>query len=1032
MGKIEQYFQGGTVSFAKPPRLKNITHPNDSLDSQDTQGSAELEELQKALAAAARLLPAQGPLSVFVHHNTLHALEDLSFELALLKARELLHCEPYKPESWYRDEYLRGRIKDQDLVAVVDLESPALEGSSGGPGPISLRELRLALLRYDLHEVEGAQLRWHLNETRALQRFRREIDPAVRKKLQADCLAWVRQRMKEAPLRAVVDSFPDDWSSLPFEELLKHHPRLAAIHVLWTACHRAVLAQRLEARPPRQATGQRLFRHRDFAVKAGFADPDALVHPLLVRLCAGFLDQGFADVEMPGRELGLYRCFRHLYSLGGVLQTVWMGGLKEVLSEEERRNDSSTESVLASLASLGVEPPEWEDYIRDTLLALKGWAGMIYQAQVRPDRLPVERVPADLMDFLAVRLLLDRFALAYRVGPGPDEIRQAPPQLGDPTMDEAESGSFKLFQVAQFCGISPEHISQWEPRQTCELLEQIESFGDLERRRLFHLAYERRLRVITLDALSLHEPRSWSAAHEGEVPEFQAIFCLDEREESTRRHLEEIAPGCETFGTLGYFGIPMYFKAIHEPHPLALCPVSIRPAHLVVEVVNESSQQEAERLASIRRSIGQVTYRVQAGSQTLTWGVLFPRAAGRFGKSIRRRLLPSDTRLEIMRQTDRLENGLLLGFSEEEMADIVGGLLEDIGLTRGFSRLVLVVGHGSSSLNNPHEAAYDCGACGGGRGGPNARVFAWMANHPGVRARVAERGVVIPADTRFVGAYHNTCDDEVDLYELESLGPEQLADLERAVLAFNRARANDAVERCRRFESAPFELTPQLALKHVEARSEDLAQPRPELGHATNALCIVGRRRRTRGLFLDRRAFLVSYDPSLDDEQGTVLGRVLRAAAPVGAGINLEYYFSNVDNLGYGCGTKLPHNITSLLGVMDGHTSDLRTGLPWQMVEIHEPVRLLVVLETRRSVIEAVLEREAGVRRLVTNRWIQVALLDPDSQKIELLKKSGWIDYHPEIEELPVVTTSSEWFYHHREHLRFAEIRSEEIPCSPN
>ena len=39
----------------------------------------------------------------------------------------------------------------------------------------------------------------------------------------------------------------------------------------------------------------------------------------------------------------------------------------------------------------------------------------------------------------------------------------------------------------------------------------------------------------------------------------------------------------------------------------------------------------------------------------------------------------------------------------------------------------------------------------------------------------------------------------------------------------------------------------------------------PEWGHATNAFVVVGRRERSRGLFLDRRAFLASYDPTQDD-----------------------------------------------------------------------------------------------------------------------------------------------------------------------
>src|SRR5690606_14867778 len=109
---------------------------------------------------------------------------------------------------------------------------------------------------------------------------------------------------------------------------------------------------------------------------------------------------------------------------------------------------------------------------------------------------------------------------------------------------------------------------------------------------------------------------------------------------------------------------------------------------------------------------------------------------------------------------------------------------------------------------------------------------------------------------------------------------------------------------------------------HVAGRAVDLGQPRPEYGHATNAVCIVGRRSRTRGLFLDRRAFLVSYDPG-GDPTGELLADLLAAVGPVCAGINLEYYFSRIDPAGYGCGTKLPHNIAGLLGVMDGHASDL-------------------------------------------------------------------------------------------------------------
>src|SRR5262249_29799809 len=159
------------------------------------------------------------------------------------------------------------------------------------------------------------------------------------------------------------------------------------------------------------------------------------------------------------------------------------------------------------------------------------------------------------------------------------------------------------------------------------------------------------------------------------------------------------------------------------------------------------------------------------------------------------------------------------------------------------------------------------------------------------------------------------------------------------------------------------------------------AQPRPEYRHASNAVCLVGRRERTRGLFLDRRAFLVSYDPTRDPD-GADLVRLLAAVTPVLAGINLEYFFGYVDPTGYGCGTKLPHNVTGLLGVMDGAQSDLRTGLPWQMLEIHEPVRLALAVEATPEVMARVLAEDALLARLVRGRWLHLAALHPTEQRL--------------------------------------------------
>ena len=91
----------------------------------------------------------------------------------------------------------------------------------------------------------------------------------------------------------------------------------------------------------------------------------------------------------------------------------------------------------------------------------------------------------------------------------------------------------------------------------------------------------------------------------------------------------------------------------------------------------------------------------------------------------------------------------------------------------------------------------------------------------------------------------------------------------------------------------------------------------------------------TKGLSLDRQTFMQSYDP-YDDPEGKILEGILTAIGPVIAGIGLEYYFSRVDDGRYGSG---------LVGVMDGVGSDLRTGLPFQMVWVYEPMRMIFVVE---------------------------------------------------------------------------------------
>lgn len=761
-------------------------------------------------------------------------------------------------------------------------------------------------------------MHWLISETGYGQRFRRDLPRRTRQLLAG-----------RAPRTSAEES--------------------RAVRRLWNACVAA--AQQLRRQPK---VGRRWIRHRDALLEACGVDTDDWVHPLLIRFLSAFLDQGLAYWPIPYREHGLYRCFLALYGGGhSRLRDRRWAELGALLRSETEQQRSPEESLERSLDLLGVPEEEREEFLIETALALRGWAGMVHQLERRPDRAPVHPPPVSLLEFLAVRLLAERVALVdvarSQLGyHGPlarlrsDLSHRVPRPPAAPATDLA----WQLFHVAQIFALGPTQIRALRSEQLHALENELQEFNSVERRRVFHLAYERRLRHGFFDALAEYPP-----APAPESPSFQAVFCLDEREESIRRHLEELTPDVETFGTAGFFGVAMQYRGIHDAHFAPLCPVAVRPTHRVEEVPVAAQKEEVHRSRKIWQAAARLRRGFSVGSRTLIRGtvlmtllgalavfplvlrVLFPRVAARlfrFGPGRREELR---TRLTIETESAGAE-GQKLGFDPEEMVDIVARVLEETGLARRLAPLVLVIGHGSTSLNNPHESAHDCGACGGGRGGPNARAFAAMANHPRVREELRRRrGIHIPQATWFVGAEHNTCNDDITYFDTDLIPHPLRPRFEAAQSYLRRAARRNAHERCRRFDFWLGHYSSDAALAHVRARAVDLAQPRPEYGHATNAYCVVGRRQRTRGLFLDRRAFLVSYDPTTDAD-GTILARLLAAVVPVVAGINLEYYFGYVDPTGYGCGTKLPHNVTSLLGVMDGAQSDLRPGLPWQMVEI--------------------------------------------------------------------------------------------------
>jgi len=345
------------------------------------------------------------------------------------------------------------------------------------------------------------------------------------------------------------------------------------------------------------------------------------------------------------------------------------------------------------------------------------------------------------------------------------------------------------------------------------------------------------------------------------------------------------------------------------------------------------------------------------------------------------------------------ENGLQLGFTIEEMAVRVEGVLKGIGLIREFAPVIYLIAHGSSSANNPHHGAHDCGACSGRPGSVNARVFAWMANHSGVRSLLKERGLYIPDETQFVGCLHDTAADAIEYYDLAMLTTANAERHKQNVNNFENALNFNARERSRRFESINTKSDLQKVRKAIKDRSVSLFEPRPELGHGTNALCVVGSRNLTKNLFLDRRAFLNSYDYRTDPE-GTLLTGIMRPLGPVCGGINLEYYFSRVDNHKLGAGTKLPHHVMGLIGVSNSYDGDLRLGLPLQMIEVHDPVRLLIIVEHFPEVVIKTIQSTDAMYEWYLNSWVHLMVIHPETNELHYFENGTFTTYDPQAKEI--------------------------------
>ena len=1030
-----------------------------------THSHSAREQILHALHHLDHVLPAQAPILNFVHHNTIHGFQHLPFEEALAEFEKLTGIEGYLPEVQHRTFYEKGRIDDNDLFfalsANANLKSDDIFCELPGKKIYRKELYRLAML-FDFSAISASQFTWQTQELKILQ-----SKPA--ESLWQYILNKLNLKETELHVEDLFDLTPEQVKS-------------------WKKQNSNVDQQAKKLLTESLAELGNTVTLRGFI--AGLTGVDCLgfVRPQLIRFCASALDEGIAAWSVPNRsELGLYGAWRAMLDCDANAFLPELPNAYELFSQLP---DDAIDTIILHLEAQHIPQEKWDGYLQRLALEIPGWAGMINWREQHPEYTIKNDIKPKLADFLAIRLTLDRLYLnqtchdlwqcdarldklqtyfeknlaefsvrsEFYTGNLPEYLsQQAQDLLNTPsiknnfeqladlistwqnsplakTKESIYNEGWRLFYLCQHLGLNAQQIEALSSELLREMLKLLDDFNAEERNKIWLIAYERHYREQIFQGLRENYQRGRWYKRE-KRPAAQLIFCMDEREESFRRHIEELNPNFETFGAAGFFGIAMNYQGFDDAEYTPLCPVVITPVHQVHEIAKANTENAVTahhkghelqkkfhylQYQSLRRHLLRSSATILALAPFTLIELLAKTLKLQFANQISDQLhhiLVPNVPTELQLTATENNQSPSIGFTDTEQAERVANFLRAIGLTDGFAPIVCFFGHGSTSLNNPHEAAHDCGACGGRQGGANARAFAAMANRAEVRTLLAQRDIIIPNDCWFVGTQHDTCSDAIIWYDQEVIPPKFQTQFNEFKINVLQGRDSAAHERCRRLLSRNHPDSHADALAHVRQRSADLSQVRPEFGHATNAVAIIGRRAITQGLFLDRRSFLISYDCT-EDIEGKILESILLTAGPVGAGINLEYYFSTINNERFGCGTKSPHNITGLFAVMEGVSSDLRTGLPRQMIEIHEAMRLQIIVEAKTSVLEQIYARQPSLSELIGGGWVHLSAKDPDSEAIFVFERGiGFVQWQAEKQALPIYEKSSNYYSNHSEPL---------------
>lgn len=671
----------------------------------------------------------------------------------------------------------------------------------------------------------------------------------------------------------------------------------------------------------------------DSMKKIKIQNTNAELDRIVVKWLMAFMDEGLAEWEMPNKNEGFYKAWRKLAIYDEEIEVRFLSELPK----------TSTEALTQVLKN----HTEQEQFkiMEYHLAALPGWAGYIkYRKETNSPW--QQEFSITLEDYLAVRLWIAK-CLRIEILPKKNE-------------HQTQKSISKLQYV---------WIKAWEKSWQNELIIKLKKQTD------------------TTEILN----------NKQDVPDAQMVFCIDTRSELIRRNVESKG-NYETFGYAGFFGIAMDYKSLDNGLSRKSCPPIVPSAYQVSEIPQENKGQQLAKYQKRKEKIKFADYFLKRMKNMLPSAFGYVEGSGVFyGISLlSRTLIPGylynprrknslsyenscDPKISNTHKKEAFGNNITL----EEKTAIVKSAFDLMGW-RHFSPLVLFVGHGSHSANNPFGSSLDCGACAGSPGRHNARMLAKLANLSEVRnALKYNHDLNIPENTVFVGAEHNTTTDEIVLFDSE-IPDSHKEQLERLKADLQKAQETATQERLGKDKES-------IAAAHK--KTNNWAETRPEWGLAKNAGFIIGSRSLTKNINLKGHCFLHSYNWELDIN-GKALEGIMQGPMVVTQWINNHYYFSTVDNEKFGGGSKITHNITGKFGVVQGNGGDLKMGLPLQSVHetdkktYHHPLRLSVLIQAPKENIQNILLKNENLKALLDNEWIYLLVMDPTKRnRIERYKK---------------------------------------------